>query len=77
MKLLKNPLQKISATTTKSLIKSLKDFPNSLIKKNSILYNLIHFSLPLNPAMGYSRKNTNKGKISRGISMEFPKVPNK
>ena len=28
----------------------------------SILYNLIRFSLPLNPAMGYSRKNPNKGR---------------
>ena len=33
LKLLKNPLQKFSATTKKSLIKSLKDFQNLLVKK--------------------------------------------
>ena len=33
LKLLTNPLYKLSAITTKSLIKSLKDFQNSLIKK--------------------------------------------
>ena len=44
----------------------------------STLYNLIHFSLLLNPAMGYSRKNQKK-KGEGGVvpDMEFPGVSKK